>query len=248
MSTRTHGRHRAPHRRSRMVTWVAAGSAPAVLTFAGADIASAASDTGHSYDAARPVADHADADAKRVGPGTRPLPRGRSLQPVDFGALHGPTPAAPVRSITPPADTVRIGDVQAPTPQWLPAEQTDQVNDAAAGAEAQIATFGDSVGLDPARSDRVAAATVAGAATGAAVATGTVGAPLAAAAGVVGGVVGGVAGLVAGVPFLPAGLVAGPVAGAATGAAVTAAPFTAIGAGVGAGVGLAQGLAEPPTR
>lgn len=244
MSTRTHGRHRAPQRRSRMVTWVAAGSAPAVLAFAGAGIASAASDTGHRYDAARPVADHADADAKRVGPGTRPLPQGRSLQPVDFGALHAPTPAAPVRPITPPADTVRIGDVQAPTPQWLPAEQTDQLNDAAAGAEAQIATFGDSVGLDPARSDRVAAATVAGAATGAAVATGTVGAPLAAA----GGVVGGVAGLVAGVPFLPAGLVAGPVAGAAIGAAVTAAPFTAIGAGVGAGVGLAQGLAEPPTR
>ncbi|GAC66485.1 hypothetical protein [Gordonia soli] len=232
---------RGKHRRSsdwhRTSALVAAGSVPVMMAFAGAGLASAA--TGPETPAAQqqPTGD-------RHGAGTRTAPKAGPLAAVDPGKLHAPRPVAPVKPIQAPTGQVRIGEVQAPTPQWLPPQQTKQVNDAAAQAEAQVATFGESVGLDPSRADRVAETTVGDAAVGAAIATGTVGAPLAAA----GALVGGVAGLVAGVPFLPAGLVVGPPVGAAIGAAVTAAPFTALGAGVGAGVGAARGLAEPPHR
>lgn len=180
----------------------------------------------------------------RTGPGVRQLPHATPLPPLDPARFHAPRQVRPVRPIVAPPGTVRIGDVRAPAPEWLPAPQTRDVNRAAADAEAQVATFADSVGLPPERSDRVAAAVVGDAATGAAIATATVGAPLA----VAGGVVGGVAGLIVGVPFLPAGLVAGPIGGAVIGAVVTAAPFTALGAGLGAGVGLARGLTEPGHR
>ncbi|MCF3937768.1 hypothetical protein [Gordonia tangerina] len=252
MGTRTHGRHRLDRRDSRtpqavdrrrparLAAWVATGSAPAILAFTGGAIASAQPAPAHLTADIGPHHIVDDDAGTRTGPGSRALPD-RPLPTFDPSTLHAPAPTAPVRPITAPPDTVRIGDITAPAPQWLPPEQTEQVNTAAATGEAQIATAGDAVGLDSARSDRVAATTIAGAATGAAVATATVGAPLA----VAGGVVGGVAGLVAGVPFLPAGLVVGPPVGAAIGAAATAAPFAAAGAAIGGGVGLAQGLAEP---
>lgn len=157
-----------------------------------------------------------------------------------------PHPAAPVVAPGKPApvppNTVRAGDLDVPAPGFMTPAQTQDVNNAAAGAQAQVAATGRSMGLAPARADQVAADTVGDAVRGGAIATVTVGAPLAAA----GGLVGGVAGLIAGVPFLPAGLVVMPVVGAAIGAVVTAAPVTAIGAGIGAGVGAARGLAEPP--
>ncbi|WP_043451190.1 hypothetical protein [Jongsikchunia kroppenstedtii] len=157
-----------------------------------------------------------------------------------IAAVVAPHPAAAV----PPPATVRAGDLQVPAPDWLSTQQTQQINGAAAGAEAEVARTGRSMGLDPARADQVAADTVGDSVRGGAIATVTVGAPLAAA----GGLVGGVAGLIAGVPFLPIGLAIGPVLGAAIGAAVTAAPVTAIGAGIGAGVGVARGLTEAPHR
>uniref|UniRef100_UPI003D89FCBA hypothetical protein n=1 Tax=Gordonia sp. B7-2 TaxID=3420932 RepID=UPI003D89FCBA len=232
------GRHRAPERR-RWAGWVAAGSAPAVLAFAGAGLASAETTAPARHPA---VTVHQSGD--RTGPGVRALPRSAPLPRLDPAKFRAPQRTQPVRPIVAPRGTVRIGDLQAPTPNWMNSQQRSQVNNAAADAEAQVATAADSVGLPAARSDRVAAAVVGDSAAGAAIATATVGAPLAAA----GALVGGVAGLIVGVPFLPAGLVAGPIAGAAIGAAATAAPFTALGAGIGAGVGLARGLAEPPHR
>jgi hypothetical protein len=198
-----------------MATIVAAGSVPLVMAASAVGAASAASSSHHS--ALIPsIASSVAPSAVRVA----------AVQPV--------TPPAPA--------TVRVGDLELSAPDWLSMQQTQQINDAAAGAEAQVASAGEARGLDPARAHRVASDTVGDSVRGAAIATVTVGAPLATA----GGLVGGVAGLIAGVPFLPIGLAIGPVVGAVIGAAVTAAPVTAIGAGIGAGVGVARGLTEAP--
>jgi len=158
-----------------------------------------------------------------------------------FTGTHGPVPVAPVAPIAPPPGKIRIGDVQLDTPYFLNPQQSKQVNDATAGAEAQIATFGDSVGLDPTRSDRVAAATLGDAAIGGAAGALTVGLPFVA----VGGFLGGIAGFMVGVPFFPAGLVWGPALGATIGASATGSPFIATGAAIGAAAGATRALNEP---
>ncbi|TSE00001.1 hypothetical protein FOS14_09240 [Skermania sp. ID1734] len=179
------------------------------------------------------------APAVRNAPGIRPIPEAGLLGPIM--GLHAPTPVAPVAPIAAPPGKIRIGDLQVDTPSVLDAPTTKQINDTAAGMEAQLATAGDSIGLSPQRSDRLAASTLGDTAIGAGIAMGTVGFPFAA----VGGLVGGLAGLIAGVPFLPGGLVVLPVVGAAIGAAVTAAPFAAVGGGIGAVVGAGTALAQP---
>ncbi|WP_280236671.1 hypothetical protein [Nocardia cyriacigeorgica] len=170
---------------------------------------------------------------------SRPVPDKAYLAPL--GDLHAPTQVAPVAPIAPPAGQLRFGDVSIESPAWLDSQQAAQVNDGAANAEAGLATFLDSVGMERSRSDRVASQTVGAAAVGA-VAGASASTPLAATSAVVGAV----AGLVAGVPFLPAGLVAGPMLGAAIGAAVIAVPAAAIGAAAGAAIGAADALAAPP--
>jgi len=247
MSTRTPGRHRAASHHRRMATFVAAGSAPVVVAMSVAGVASAGPlphDSASIPSITSFVAPYAS---------TSQIATDRSVQPAvveqaplgPLEAHYTQVPVAAVKPVMPPRPaTVRAGDLVLPAPDWLSTQQTQEINGAAAGAEAQVASTGEAMGLDPARAHQVAADTVGDSVRGAAIATVTVGAPLAAA----GGLVGGVAGLIAGVPFLPIGLAIGPVLGAAIGAAVTAAPVTAIGAGIGAGVGVVRGLAEPPHR
>ncbi|MFE3445965.1 hypothetical protein ACFXNW_23280 [Nocardia sp. NPDC059180] len=170
---------------------------------------------------------------------SRPVPDKAYLAPL--GDLHAPTQVQPVAPIAPPPGQLRFGDVAIESPAWLDSQQAAQVNDGAATAEAGLATFLDSVGMERSRSDRVASQTIGSAAVGA-VAGASASTPLAATSAVVGAV----AGLVAGVPFLPAGLVAGPMLGAAIGAAVIAVPAAAIGAAAGAAIGAADALAAPP--
>ncbi|WP_228784330.1 hypothetical protein [Nocardia cyriacigeorgica] len=170
---------------------------------------------------------------------SRPVPDKSYLAPL--GDLHAPTQVQPVAPIAPPPGQLRFGDVAIESPAWLDPQQAAQVNDGAANAEAGLATFLDSVGMERSRSDRVASQTIGAAAVGA-VAGASASTPLAATSAVVGAV----AGLVAGVPFLPAGLVAGPMLGAAIGAAVIAVPAAAIGAAAGAAIGAADALAAPP--
>ncbi|BDT86762.1 hypothetical protein [Nocardia cyriacigeorgica] len=170
---------------------------------------------------------------------SRPVPEKDYLAPL--GDLHAPTQVEPVAPIAPPPGQLRFGDVAIESPAWLDPQQAAQVNDGAANAEAGLATFLDSVGMERSRSDRVASQTIGAAAVGA-VAGASASTPLAATSAVVGAV----AGLVAGVPFLPAGLVAGPMLGAAIGAAVIAVPAAAIGAAAGAAIGAADALAAPP--
>ncbi|WP_256673164.1 hypothetical protein [Nocardia cyriacigeorgica] len=170
---------------------------------------------------------------------SRPVPDKSYLAPL--GDLHAPTQVQPVAPIAPPPGQLRFGDVAIESPAWLDPQQAAQVNDGAANAEAGLATFLDSVGMERSRSDRVASQTIGAAAVGA-VAGASASTPLAATSAVVGAV----AGLVAGVPFLPAGLVAGPMLGAAIGAAVIAVPAAAIGAAAGAAIGAVDALAAPP--
>jgi len=168
----------------------------------------------------------------------RPLPEPDYLSPVE--GLHAPIPVAPVPPIVPPPKTLRFGDVQVESPEWLPREHAIQLNDAVAVQEAGLATFLDSVGMERTRSDRVASQTIGTAALGAAA-----GAAVASPFALIGAGAGGALGLAIGIPFAPIGLAAAPV-GAAYGAALMAAPLAVIGAGIGATVGAAQALTAPP--
>ncbi|MDN2502889.1 hypothetical protein FHY52_40340, partial [Nocardia nova] len=92
--------------------------------------------------------------------------------------MHLPEPVAPVAPIAPPDNTIRIGQWQAPAPDWLPPQARDCINNTAAGAEAQVATALDSIGIPAGRSDRVSGATLAGAGIGGAAGAVAAGAPV----------------------------------------------------------------------
>ncbi|WP_369829519.1 hypothetical protein, partial [Nocardia sp. 852002-20019_SCH5090214] len=198
----------------------------------------------------------------RNGSTPRPEPADDPAPPVQVQDLHLPEPVAPVAPIQPPDNTIRIGQWQAPAPDWLPPQARDCINNTAAGAEAQVATALDSIGIPAGRSDRVSGATLAGAGIGGAAGAVAASAPAAAAGAVVGGLIGGTIGGIAGaavgtvVPVPVVGTVTSGVAGTAIGAAAGAVAGAAIagipaavagalaggtvGAGFGAGVGVGQ--------
>ncbi|WP_249359652.1 hypothetical protein [Nocardia cyriacigeorgica] len=222
------------------------GHAPGTAAFGGSTQAAPIAEPGAPQAPEALAAAPATAGQSAAQPGahttlawSRPVPDKDYLAPL--GDLHAPTQVQPVAPIAPPPGQLRFGDVSIESPTWLDPQQAAQVNDGAANAEASLATFLDSVGMERSRSDRVASQTIGAAAVGA-VAGASASTPLAATSAVVGAV----AGLVAGVPFLPAGLVAGPMLGAAIGAAVIAVPAAAIGAAAGAAIGAADALAAPP--
>ncbi|NKT37709.1 insoluble domain protein [Rhodococcus hoagii] len=180
-------------------------------------------------------------------------------EPIRVEQLHLPTYVEPVAPIQAPEKRLRLGDYITDKPNWMSEEYLDRTNNSAAVAEAQMATFWKSVGVDVDRSDRVAAATVGGAAAGAigsGLAFGTVGAL---AGGTIGGNYGlGLGGVVsvplAGIPGLPATVivpttVAGTAIGAAAGAAVLGVPAAVVGgiggAAAAGAVGAGDTLAEP---
>lgn len=92
----------------------------------------------------------------------RPIPNRDVAPAVDLGALHAPAPVAPVAPIAPPPRTVRIGDFTAPAPDQLPDPALDTVNGVAANTEAALATGLNSIGVNPSRSDKIAAGTLGG--------------------------------------------------------------------------------------
>lgn len=161
---------------------------------------------------------------------------------VDPGQLRVPdifAMAPPVAPIEAPQGQVRIGTMQVGVPDWIPAEPIDQVNDAAAGAEAGLAQVLDSAGFDPGRSDRIAANVLGSAAIGASVGS-TLASPIAAP----GAVIGAVSGFIAGTVFAPAGWFVLTPVGAAIGYGMVAAPFMLVGAAAGAVVGAVQGYTD----
>lgn len=167
-------------------------------------------------------------------PATRPVPDHAYLAPQ--GELHAPEPVAPVAPIEAPPGKLRIGNVEMDAPF-----DVREINTGAAQAEAQLATFLDSVGVERSRSDKIAAQTLGSAAIGASVAN-TLASPLASTSAMVGAV----AGFISGIPFLPIGLLIGPILGAAIGYAVIAAPAAAAGAAIGGAIGAADGFAAAP--
>lgn len=225
---------------------LAAGAVPLVIAAAAAGIAGATPVTNSTSSTTAPniattqPADTAyqSAQLRHVENGPRPMPTRDFLAPI--GPLHLPTAVPPVAPIQAPPGTIRVGDIVVGAPAFLNPDQIAQINNTAAGVEAQIATFGDSIGLDPSRSDRAASAIVGDTVIGASVAGSTFGLPLAA----TGAVIGAINGLVVGLPFAPVGLVIGPIASAAIGAAFSAAPVMLIGGALGAAAGVGQAVFE----
>ncbi|MFB7876777.1 hypothetical protein ACFC06_16100 [Nocardia sp. NPDC056064] len=198
----------------------------------------------------------------RLRPEPRPVPEYTApAPPIVIEDLHLPEAVEPVAPIAPPPRTLRIGDFTRPVPDEVPEDLLGGVNTTAADIEAAIATQGRSVGINPSRSDKIAAATVGGALLGATV----VGVPAAVAGGVVGGAAGAAVGTVIGFGVGVAGSTAATAGVAALAAAATgpgapvvfpavwltespliiAAGAGAAGAGalIGAGVGAAGGAA-----
>lgn len=171
-------------------------------------------------------------------PVTRPIPNHSYLAPL--GELHAPVPVEKVAPIEAPPGKLRVGYVMIDDPHF-PGLDIAPINEGAAQAEADLATFLDSVGIERTRSDKIASQVLGSAAIGASVGS-TVASPIASS----GAMVGAIAGFISGIPFLPIGLLVGPVIGAAIGYAFVAAPFAAVGAGVGAAVGAIDGFAAPP--
>ncbi|MFC6011287.1 hypothetical protein, partial [Nocardia lasii] len=142
-----------------------------------------ATDEGGRSDLTKPGAPDSLAHLAPERPQTRPVPEyATPAPPIVVEELHLPAPVAPVAPITPPERTLRVGDFTTPVPAEVPDDLLDGAANDAANDEAAIATQGRSVGIDPSRSDKIAAATVGGALVGAAAA----GIP-AAAVGAVGG-------------------------------------------------------------
>ncbi|WP_245548042.1 hypothetical protein [Nocardia pneumoniae] len=252
------GKHRAADpRRQKMGSVVLAGAIPLVVALVGTGTANADpvpaaptdQQTGHTDQSEQwPAAEapnvrpyeglHIPEDVLSSLQWARPMPEKKYLAPVE--TLHLPVPVAPVPPIAPPPGKLRFGDVQVDAPEWLYREQAIQLNDGAAQAEATMATFLDSVGMERTRSDRIAGQTVGAAAIGAA-AGAAFASPFALFGAAMGGAIGGAIGL----PFAPIGLAAGPM-GAAYGAALMAVPLAAIGAGVGATLGAVHAFSAPP--
>ncbi|WP_280763783.1 insoluble domain protein [Prescottella agglutinans] len=179
--------------------------------------------------------------------------------PIQVQDLHLPTYVEPVAPIAAPPKMLRMGDYTGVKPRWMSDTYLERTNNSFAVAEAQMATFWKSVGVDVERSDRVAAATVGGAAAGAIGSGVTAGAIGALAGGTIGGNIGlGLGGFVSvplgAVPGLPATVivpttVAGTAIGAAAGAAVLGVPAAVVGgiagaAGAGA-IGAGDTLSDP---
>lgn len=94
---------------------------------------------------------------------TRPVPKRTYVAPFHPEKLHAPAPMPTVAPIAPPPDMIRLGDMSAPRPDWLPQDTANQINSTGAGWESQISTVARSVGVAPSRADTVASAAVAGA-------------------------------------------------------------------------------------
>ncbi|WP_433669087.1 hypothetical protein ACQP06_33875 [Nocardia sp. CA-136227] len=169
----------------------------------------------------------------------RPIPNTRDAAPaLDVQTLHAPTVVTPVLPIAPPPRTVRIGDFTTPAPDELPDNILNGVNGVAADAEAGLATGLNSIGVNPTRSDKIAAGALGGAAIGAGLGAVGAGVPAAVAGAAAGGLAGAAIGTAVGAGLGAAAVVVMP------GLAAVDVPGGMIGGAlIGGGVGAAAGAA-----
>ncbi|MGW6728768.1 hypothetical protein ACWF9G_22950 [Nocardia sp. NPDC055029] len=175
----------------------------------------------------------------------------------DLPNLHAPTPLPEKPKIIMPPDPTKLGLGQTTIdkPDWVPADVAWEINGHIAVAQRDTNAFLQSTGLNPSRSDAMAAAMVLGGVSGFCIGAGAVGVPLAAigavGGGLIGGTVGGIAGAAVGtlvpVPVIGtvtsgvAGTAIGAAAGAAIGAAALGIPAALAGGTAGAAVGVLAG-------
>ncbi|MEV0773630.1 hypothetical protein [Nocardia salmonicida] len=175
----------------------------------------------------------------------------------DLPNLHAPTPLPEKPKIIMPPDPTKLGLGQTTIdrPDWVPADVAWEINGHIAVAQRDTNAFLQSTGLNPSRSDAMAAAMVLGGVTGFTIGAVTAGVPMAVIGGVGGGLIGGTVGGIAGAAvgtFIPipvigtvtsgvAGTAAGAAAGAAIGAAALGIPAALAGGAVGATVGVVAG-------
>lgn len=152
--------------------------------------------------------------------------------PFNVGDLHAPTPVAPVTPVVPRQDStdVRVGSFRV-NGSAIDPKVRNSINLHTAVAMANTENFWNSVGVAPDRSQRIAAATVAGAVGGGALGAVVVGAPVAAMGGGVGALVGGGVGSL---PLPGVGTAYGIGAGAGIGAAAAGIPAALVGGTLGA--------------
>ncbi|MGX1808622.1 hypothetical protein ACWIGI_23125 [Nocardia sp. NPDC055321] len=181
----------------------------------------------------------------------RPIPvETEPAPPVQLETLHFPQPVEPVVPIAPPPRTLRVGDFMTEVPDEVPDDILNPVNDVAAGFEAAVATHGKSIGIDPSRSDKIAAATAAGALGGGLVGAATLGVPAAVAGGAVGALAGAGIGAVVGTALAvtaPAAVTLGTMVTGAVAGAVAGTAAGGVGAIPGAIAGAAIALAPAVT-
>jgi hypothetical protein len=151
---------------------------------------------------------------RNAAKGTRPLPDEQDLAPIE--QLHMPLPIAAVAPIMAPPHTLRLGSWSVDTPSFMSEDQVASIDTNAASIEAQIATFGDSIGLDPTRSDLLASDVVGDTAIGMTVAQ------------------------LASLVTFPLVLLSGPFVGS-----LLSVGMFALGPAIGAAFGVGQALAAP---
>ncbi|WP_075836457.1 MULTISPECIES: insoluble domain protein [unclassified Rhodococcus (in: high G+C Gram-positive bacteria)] len=170
------------------------------------------------------------------------------VAPLDYSTLHAPVAveAAPIY-IAPP-EKIMIGDYHLNQANWITDEDRERTNNTAGLIRSQVATAWKSVGVEPDRADRVAAAQMTGAVTGFIAA----GAACAVPGALLGGTGGGLYGAALGgvvplpIPLLPEVTtgVAGTALGAVGGGLIAAAPCALAGGAVGFVGGTAFGAGD----
>lgn len=112
-------------------------------------------------------------DAHGVAPASdynapyRQVPQRETIAPIQPETLHAPEPSPPVAEIVPEPKVVRAGDLSMAAPDFLSAEQIDQINTTFSKPEADISQYARSLGVAPSRADSVASSAIAGAVQGA---------------------------------------------------------------------------------
>src|SRR5690606_36558268 len=130
----------------------------------------------------------------------------RAATPVTPAVGSAPAPTAPaaepVAEVPATAEQVRIGHLTMGRPGIVTPEQAAEINGGAAGFENALSDVLDSNGVDPRRSDVIAARVIGDAAVGAVLGVVAI-APVASLAAIAGGAIG----FLVGIPFLPTGRV-----------------------------------------